>query len=328
MELVGVTSRGVCVEVDCTDAGACRANDCVAPPRACPSSRECTDQVCHAMRGVCVDCSLMLTCGAAPDACDGAPDGRPNYIDLDSNNDGVSDADEHTRATNPCARDTDADGATDLVERIARTEPTAATSRLPTTSQVAALPNRPADVGPVDNQEFAFAQRLRPTDVMVLVNSTGSTVTSLTAIATAVSAIIDGVTAGLGGASADLRVGVADYRDFGEGAAGDNGPDAFNVRLWLDANASLTRSALTRFSAASGGDASESEVPSMFGLLNGFALATYGGAFNRPATNFYAGSPGASTRPPVHASPPTRTTSPRAARPSSSWAAPPRPSSR
>ncbi|MDB4929024.1 MAG: internalin, partial [Myxococcaceae bacterium] len=228
--------------------------------------------------------SPALTCGAAPDACDGAADGRANYIDLDSDNDGVSDADERARATNPCARDTDGDGATDLVEQIARTDPTAASSRLPATSQVAELPYRPGGVGPVENQEFSFAQRLRPTDVMFVVNSTGSMATALGTIPSAVSAIIDGVTAGLGGASADVRFGVTDYRDFGEGAVGDSGAYAFNVRQRLDANAAFARAAVTRFAAASGGDAAESEVPTMYALLNGLAFPTYGGSFNRAAT--------------------------------------------
>jgi hypothetical protein len=228
--------------------------------------------------------SPALMCGAAPDACDGAADGRANHVDLDSDNDGVSDADERVRSTNPCARDTDGDGATDLVEQIARTDPTAAASRLPASAQVAELPYRTGGVGPVENQEFSFAQRVRPTDVMFVVNSTGSMSTALGSIPTAVSAIIDGVTAGLGGATADVRFGVADYRDFGEGAVGDSGPYAFNVRQRLDANGGLARSAITRFSAAAGGDATESEVPTMYGLLSGFALPGYGGSFNRSAT--------------------------------------------
>ncbi len=224
--------------------------------------------------------SPALMCGAAADNCEAAPDARPNYIDFDSDNDGVPDADERTRNTNPCARDTDGDGLTDLVEQIARTDPTMASSRLPTTSLATELPYRPGGVGPVDNQEFSYVQRTRPADVMFVVDSTGSMQPTITQLQTAGAAIIDGVTSGLG-ASGDVRYGVADYRDFGEG---DGSSYAFNVRQRLDRNPALAQTALRSFMAEGGGDTPEATVPALYGLLNGFALSSYRGAFSRNAT--------------------------------------------
>ena len=224
-----------------------------------------------------------LMCGAAADNCDGAMDGRPNYIDLDSDNDGVTDADERTRNTNPCARDTDADGATDLVEQIAHTDPTSGASRLPSTSSVAELTYRVGGVGAVENQEFSFTQRIRPADVMFVVDSTGSMQPTITQLQTASAAIVDGVNSALG-ASADVRFGVADYRDFGEGAQGDTTAYAFNVRQRLDRNGALTQAALRMVAAAGGGDAPEATVPALYGLINGLGLSSYRNTFNRSAT--------------------------------------------
>lgn len=223
----------------------------------------------------------MIACGATPDNCDAASEGRPNYLDLDSDNDGVSDADERTRNTNPCARDTDGDGATDLVEQLAGTSPTSATSTLPPTSQVAEVPYRAAGT-PSENVELAYTQRLRPIDVMFVVDSTGSMETTITALQTAAASIVDSVQRDLGGASADTRFGVADYRDF---ANGDTAPTyAFNVRQRLSRDGSLAGPALRTFSAAGGGDGPEATTPALYGLLNGLALAGYGGSFSRQAT--------------------------------------------
>ena len=52
-----------------------------------------------------------LTCGAAADNCDGAGDRVANFQDTDSDNDGLSDAAERAARTDPCAEDTDGDGA-------------------------------------------------------------------------------------------------------------------------------------------------------------------------------------------------------------------------
>jgi hypothetical protein len=61
-------TAGYCVdcvaEDDCATTEVCRTNQCVPRPRACRSSRECSDaaQVCHSTLGVCVDCATDLDC--------------------------------------------------------------------------------------------------------------------------------------------------------------------------------------------------------------------------------------------------------------------------
>ena len=61
-------SLGFCVDcdadIDCAMGQVCRANECVAGPRACRSSRECSDLnfVCATVRGQCVECVADADC--------------------------------------------------------------------------------------------------------------------------------------------------------------------------------------------------------------------------------------------------------------------------
>lgn len=61
-------ARGACadcvVDTDCPGGAVCRLNNCVAPPMACRSDRECAslDQVCNTAMGVCVDCNADADC--------------------------------------------------------------------------------------------------------------------------------------------------------------------------------------------------------------------------------------------------------------------------
>jgi hypothetical protein len=65
--------------------------------------------------------------GPAPRDSDG--DTIPDFRDIDSDNDGITDLDERTlHNTDPYSRDTDADGAPDLVEIVASTDPRDAAS--------------------------------------------------------------------------------------------------------------------------------------------------------------------------------------------------------
>ncbi len=119
-----------------------------------------------------------LVCGGSGDNCDAAMVGSdtiPNYRDLDSDNDGLTDREEMGAGTNPCAADTDGDGATDLVVRAAMSNPRDRMSGPPANSLYVILPyHPPGDMSPHEHRQFTFATRIRQADVFFLVDNSNS----------------------------------------------------------------------------------------------------------------------------------------------------------
>jgi hypothetical protein len=117
-------------------------------------------------------------CGGTGDNCDAIGmmgDTIPNFIDLDSDNDGLTDREEYMARSNPCAADTDGDGATDLIESAAMSNPTDRTSTPPENSLYVVLPYYPPPMmGPREQREFTFATRIRQADVFFLIDNSAS----------------------------------------------------------------------------------------------------------------------------------------------------------
>lgn len=89
-------------------------------------------------------------------------DSIPNFRDLDADNDGLTDGEELLARTNPCAADTDMDGATDLIEAAAMSDGRDPVSRPPANSLYVVLPYHPADMpGMHETREFTFSTRIR-----------------------------------------------------------------------------------------------------------------------------------------------------------------------
>lgn len=91
---------------------------------------------------------VRIVCGGTGDNCDavtaGLGDSVPNYRDLDSDDDGLTDREEFMAQTNPCSADTDGDRVTDLIETSAMSDPRMATSVPPENSLYVVLPHYPA----------------------------------------------------------------------------------------------------------------------------------------------------------------------------------------
>ncbi len=68
------------------------------PPAACPNEVDPT------------------TCNAAGTECEVGPDELPDFLDFDSDNDGLGDGEERAIGTDPCNVDSDGDGQSDLAE--------------------------------------------------------------------------------------------------------------------------------------------------------------------------------------------------------------------
>lgn len=80
------------------DAEEAGDGDPSTPPRACPNEVDTT------------------TCNDAGTNCELGPDGLADFLDIDSDNDGLGDGEELAMGTDPCNVDTDGDGQSDLIE--------------------------------------------------------------------------------------------------------------------------------------------------------------------------------------------------------------------
>jgi hypothetical protein len=172
-----------------------------------------------------------LTCGGSGDNCETlAPTGdtAPNHRDTDSDDDGLTDREEFTANTNPCAADTDGDGATDLVERAVMSDPRDRSSGPPANSLYVILPyHPPGSANPHMHRQFTFTTRIREADVFFLVDNSNSMEPIISNLRTNFqSVIVPGIRAQI----PDVRIGVGSFDSmpvFPQGCpGGSNTPDA------------------------------------------------------------------------------------------------------
>lgn len=99
-------------------------------------------------------------------------DGIPDYLDLDSDNDGLSDADELAAGTSPVVSDTDGDGEWDVLEVNANTDPLDDSSNLKAQGIVVVMmaPDQPR-LSPVD---VSLKPRIQDADVYLSMDASGS----------------------------------------------------------------------------------------------------------------------------------------------------------
>ena len=146
-------------------------------------------------------------CRDPGDNCD--DDAIPNFRDLDADNDGLTDGEELLARTNPCAADTDGDGATDLIEAAAMSDGRDPVSRPPANSLYVVLPYHPADMpGMHESRDFTFSTRIRQADVFFLVDNSGSMSGTISNIRTNFSSMI---VPAIQMAIPDIRVGVGSF---------------------------------------------------------------------------------------------------------------------
>ncbi len=149
------------------------------------------------------------------------PDGVPDFLDTDSDNDGLSDADEARAATDRCNADSDSDGTLDSVEvawcraaGLARCATDAAV-RVPADEVWVALPY----MGPAAQRELAFDASVRAADVFFLVDTAARNEAPLRALQGALTAPRGGIVDALREVALDVQVGVGHFEDFAAGPA-------------------------------------------------------------------------------------------------------------
>lgn len=210
--------------------------------------------------------SPALSCGDAPDDCDG--DGLSNYVDRDSDGDGVPDRTEVRELyTDPCAMDTDGDGASDLIELAAGSNPISASSRPPTGTLYVTLPY--LDPRGVQHVTFDFSTRIRAADVVFLIDSTASMGSTIEALrSTLTSVIVPGISRALP-PDADLRFAVGDFRSFPMEPDGGHGDWVLWMRQPLTRNVALVNDAIAAMSAGGGGDSAECATEAIYQTISG-----------------------------------------------------------
>lgn len=189
------------------------------------------------------------------------PDSGPPPA-LDSDADGLPDADEIARGTDPHNPDTDGDGINDGVEVLAGTDPTDASSTIPSTDFYVVLPY----MDPAVVRELDFTARLGRGDIFFLVDTTGSMGLAISNVRSSLSTMI---VPAISSAIADVVMGVGDYRDFPVDPYGDAGDWPFRVRQTMTADVSAVQTALNMLAAGGGNDGPESTVEGLYRAVAG-----------------------------------------------------------
>ena len=196
-------------------------------------------------------------------------DFTPDFQDVDSDNDGVLDADEVAGGTDPTNPDTDGDGFTDLVERTAGTSPLDPTSVVLPDDYFVVLPY----VGERVMRPLRFGTNISKADVYFLIDTTGSMQSAIDDVNSSLMSI----TTAVAGLVRDVEFGVGHFDDFPAGGYGDadgffGRPDKPYIHL-VDITPDLgaVNSALSLV-ANSGNDTPESNTAAVYLTATGLGM--------------------------------------------------------
>ena len=242
-----------------------------------------------------------------PDMDGGTPvpypgDGIPDYLDVDSDNDGLSDGEEQRYGLDPCNPDSDGDGIDDAFEG-AYTEvncpdgttplpgapPDACTlghsssATPPTTDFYLVLPfNGPAVVRPLD-----FGTTIRVADIFFISDTTGSMGSTLSNVQNTVSTPGTGLIDRIGTVIPDAWFGGGQHDDMPFGSYG--GPGGLHDQPFILASretndAAAVRAAFAGMSLGGGSDGPESQGFALWEIVTG-----HGGTFTYAGGGFGGG---------------------------------------
>lgn len=236
-----------------------------------------------------------------------APDGIPDFLDSDSDNDGLSDREEAEAGTDRCNPDSDGDGQLDSAEVAwcrghTRTGcGSDASVRIPDTDYYLILPFD----GPTVNRELEFGSNLRVADVFFLTDTTGSMGGPLSnvraSIATPRTGLIDSITAII----PDTYFGVSHYDDFPTGGFGGTtdralwpvcpGPPGTTgcirnsgITVQPPSMSAAVQATVNAITLGGGSDGPESQVEALYQTITGEGL------YDRSRTDACMGDPGRS----------------------------------
>jgi hypothetical protein len=221
------------------------------------------------------------------------PDGVPDYLDNDSDNDGLSDREEDLLGTGRCDPDSDDDGALDAIEsawcadQVLTGCATDARRRPPDDALYLLLPWQGAPV----RREVEFTTALRAADVLLLLDTTASMEPALRTLRGALGAARGGLVESLTARVPDTWVGLNHHEDFPVtpyGASQDRvlhpfcaGPPGTpgctpgqGITLQPPTRAADIITTAAAFTLGQGGDLADSQVEALYQSVTGEGLFT------------------------------------------------------
>ena len=196
-------------------------------------------------------------------------DGTPDFQDLDSDNDSISDADEVTLGTDPTLFDTDGDGESDGQEVAAGSDP------LDPTSSVAGMGGFAFDLpfgGTPRTNTLTFSPSIQKADVFFLVDTTGSMGGTINGLQTSLAGLVTSIR----GTIPDTAFGVGRHDDFPTafyGSASCSGeadyPFQLEARITTDDAAATAGVNALDMLLHCGADGPESQIESLFQTATG-----------------------------------------------------------
>lgn len=222
-----------------------------------------------------------LTCGQTPADCDN--DHIANFRDIDSDNDGLTDAEELAARSDPCNEDTDNDGVGDLIEHVAGTDPADPSSQPPASTLYLTLPyHAPGEAGDHVHQQFDFSTHIHRADVFFLVDNSASMDSVIANLRNNLSTTI---VPGIRAAIPDVHIGVGSFDSMPDGSDGESGsPGDYTlwVRQKVAADAMLSQMAFNNMQTISndapghyGGDGPEDSTEALFESIQGDGSRTH-----------------------------------------------------
>jgi Bacterial TSP3 repeat len=189
----------------------------------------------------------------------------------DSDGDGLSDAYERAHGLDPNDADSDGDGVTDLAEVVAGTDGADATSHPMARGDFYFIVPYRAPPSP-ERATLAFATGLQATDLVILMDTTGTMGPAIAQVRDKLSTRIVPQASALVG---DLRIGVAHFDDIPDSFHGDRNDVVLAVDQIVTSDLMAAQRAVEALDAAGGADLPEGAVPALYSLATGFGLGSY-----------------------------------------------------
>jgi len=241
-------------------------------------SVEAGDGVLETLPRVCENEIDPTTCNASGGECMLGRDDFADFADFDSDNDGLSDAEEESLGTNPCEFDTDGDGEGDLAEGAYEQYncpggtgtdcgcATSASCSIPARHFYVVLPF----AAPMQERDLDFGTTIRVADVFFLTDTTGSMGGTLENVKRSVAGA-GGIVEGIGEVIPDAWVGGGQHDDMPFGGYGTSPDEPFILAIGMTAPDRLAevQAAFNRIMLHNGNDGPESQTQSLFEIVTG-----------------------------------------------------------